>query len=138
AVAGSSGWVYPRWGYHPAMFASLQQLGSLVIDIDRNRLDAKFLRETGAIDDSFTIIKGEGPEPLRLMSLQFSFGRIVARWKSIAGHNYQLQWTPDLGKVPWDALSNVITATGATTFSTNLLPDGLTQAFVRVVEIPQK
>jgi hypothetical protein len=30
----------------------------MVLDVDGNQLDAKFLRETGAIADSFTIVKG--------------------------------------------------------------------------------
>ncbi len=42
---------------HPAMYASFARLGSLVIDVDGNRLDARFLRETGVIDDYFTIRK---------------------------------------------------------------------------------
>jgi hypothetical protein len=33
------------------------QLGSLVLDIDGNRLDATFVRENGAVDDYFTILK---------------------------------------------------------------------------------
>jgi hypothetical protein len=42
---------------HPAMFISFQQLGSLVLDVSANRLDAHMIRETGAIGDYFTIIK---------------------------------------------------------------------------------
>lgn len=42
---------------HPVMFTSLRRLGSMVLDVDGNRMDVKFLRETGAVDDSFTIIK---------------------------------------------------------------------------------
>ena len=42
---------------HPAMFYSALHLGSLVLDINGNRLDAKMIRETGAIDDYFTIVK---------------------------------------------------------------------------------
>ena len=45
------------------MFISLDELGSLVLDIEGSRLDARFLRETGEIDDSFTILKGEGGPP---------------------------------------------------------------------------
>ena len=63
AVAGSSGQASGGTLNHPAMFISLNQLGSMVLDVDGNRLDAKFLRETGAIDDSFTIIKGAAPTP---------------------------------------------------------------------------
>ena len=32
----------------------------MVLDVNGNRLDAKFLRETGAVEDYFTIIKGPG------------------------------------------------------------------------------
>ncbi|MEO8348372.1 MAG: fibronectin type III domain-containing protein, partial [Acidobacteriota bacterium] len=63
AVAGSSGQASGGTLNHPAMFISLNQLGSMVLDVDGNRLDAKFLRETGAIDDSFTIVKGTAPTP---------------------------------------------------------------------------
>jgi hypothetical protein len=61
AVAGSSGQTSGGTLNHPAMFISLNNLGSMVLDIDGGRLDAKFLRETGAIADSFTMIKGGAP-----------------------------------------------------------------------------
>jgi hypothetical protein len=61
AVAGSSGKTSGGTLNHPAMFISLNNLGSMILDINGNRLDAKFLRETGAIADYFTIIKGTAP-----------------------------------------------------------------------------
>jgi len=45
---------------HPAMFVSLYRLGSFVIDVDGNKLDATFLSETGERLDYFTMIKGKG------------------------------------------------------------------------------
>ncbi|MEO8616243.1 MAG: metallophosphoesterase, partial [Luteolibacter sp.] len=42
---------------HPAMYASLLSLGSLVLDINGTRLDATFLRNNSSTPDSFTIIK---------------------------------------------------------------------------------
>ena len=42
---------------HPAMYVSALHIGSMVVDVDGDRLDAKMIRETGAIDDYFTIIK---------------------------------------------------------------------------------
>ena len=60
-VAGSSGSATNTVEPHPAMYIQMMKLGSMVLDVNGNRLDAKFLRETGAIDDSFTIIKGEAP-----------------------------------------------------------------------------
>ena len=56
-VAGNAGHVNPV-GPHPAMFLSLSRLGSLVVDVDGARLDVRFLRDTGFIDDAFTILKG--------------------------------------------------------------------------------
>ena len=58
AVAGSSGQTSGGALNHPAMFISLNNLGSMVLDVNGAQLDAKFLRETGAIADSFTILKG--------------------------------------------------------------------------------
>ena len=67
-VAGSSGKVSlqneksAKRGYldHPAMFLSLPRLGSLVLDVNGNRLDATFLSETGERLDYFTMLKGKG------------------------------------------------------------------------------
>jgi hypothetical protein len=64
-VAGSSGQATSGTINHPAMFYSALVLGSVVLDFNTNRLDAIFLRETGATNDSFTIIK-EGTYPPRL------------------------------------------------------------------------
>jgi len=41
------------------MFVGLSSLGSLVLDIDGRRLDARFLDETGAVRDRFTILRPE-------------------------------------------------------------------------------
>jgi hypothetical protein len=39
------------------MVHSLDVLGSLVIDVDGDRLDARFLDDLGAVRDTFTIVK---------------------------------------------------------------------------------
>ncbi len=43
---------------HPAMFISLDTLGSLVLDIEGNRIDGTFVTDNGSVDDYFTLIKG--------------------------------------------------------------------------------
>lgn len=58
AVAGSSGKISGGSLDHPAMYISLNQLGSLAIDITGNRLDAKFITSTGSVADYFTLLKG--------------------------------------------------------------------------------
>ncbi len=57
-VAGSSSKTGGGSLDHPVMFISLNVLGSLVLDVDDNRLDATFLQSTGAVRDTFTILKG--------------------------------------------------------------------------------
>jgi hypothetical protein len=56
-VAGSSGQTGFGSFDHPAMFISRPRLGSVVLDITGNQLDATFLRQTGRINDTFTILK---------------------------------------------------------------------------------
>jgi predicted RNA-binding Zn ribbon-like protein len=58
AVAGSSGKISGGTLNHPAMFISLNALGSMVLDVNGGQLDAKFLTDTGTVADSFTMIKG--------------------------------------------------------------------------------
>ena len=57
-VAGSSGKTSSGSLDHPVMVTSMRQLGSVVLDIDGNRLDAKFIDDDGAIKDYFSIMKG--------------------------------------------------------------------------------
>jgi hypothetical protein len=56
-VAGSSGFMSGGSLNHPAFYISTNQLGSMVLDFDGPRLDAKFIRENGEITDFFTISK---------------------------------------------------------------------------------
>ena len=56
-TAGSSGHATGGALNHPAMYISFNNMGSLVLDVDGPRMDVKYLRETGAIDDFFTVLK---------------------------------------------------------------------------------
>lgn len=57
-VAGSSGQISGGSLDHPAMFISLNLLGSLILDVEEDRLDGTFLTSTGSIEDTFTLVKG--------------------------------------------------------------------------------
>ena len=63
AVAGSSGQASGGTLNHPVMYVSLDNLGSMVLDVSGDRLDAKFLRENATVADSFTIQKTPGNMP---------------------------------------------------------------------------
>src|SRR2546425_460889 len=57
-VAGSSGQTSGGALDHPAMYLSLNVLGSLVLDVNGPQLDAKFFNSSGSVQDHFTIKKG--------------------------------------------------------------------------------
>ncbi len=69
AVNGSFAQVGGGTLAHPAMVRSLAVMGSMVLDVAGDRLDARFLDSTGVARDSFTIVKGVaplgGPSPRR-------------------------------------------------------------------------
>lgn len=56
-VAGSSGKLGNGKLNHPAMAVSLKKLGSLILAVNGNRLDATFLDSGGGVGDYFTIVK---------------------------------------------------------------------------------
>ncbi len=57
AVAGNAGQLTGLKLEHPVMTASRFELGSMILDISANRLDARSINDQGAINDHFTIIK---------------------------------------------------------------------------------
>ncbi|NVJ59386.1 MAG: metallophosphoesterase [Gammaproteobacteria bacterium] len=71
SVAGASGKT-SRVGNHPAMFMALSELGSVVIDVNGDRLDMKYLNSRGKVRDNFTIQKSSdgGENPGESNSLQ--------------------------------------------------------------------
>jgi len=57
-VAGNAAQVSGGPLNHPVMVQSSNVLGSLVLDVDGERMDARFIDDQGAVRDSFTIVKG--------------------------------------------------------------------------------
>lgn len=93
AVVGSSGWTSGGALNHPAMHVSLNELGSLVLDINSNRLDATFLRETGATNDSFTIVKVNSTTSLRILSATVNgSGHCTLTWAAVGGLRYRVSY----------------------------------------------
>ena len=63
SVAGSSGKISGGSLNHPAMFLSLNTLGSLVIDVAGNRMDVVFIDDAAAMQDIFSIEKTPDTAP---------------------------------------------------------------------------
>lgn len=103
AVAGSSGQISGGTLNHPAMFISLNNLGSMVLDINNDRLDAKFLRENGTVADYFTIIKGgtvtptAPAAPTGLSAIAASASQINLGWADNSSNEdgFRIERSPD-------------------------------------------
>ncbi len=133
-VAGSSGWATFSTGTHPAMFLQELETGSMVIDIDGPVLEAKFLRETGAIDDRFTLIKSDTAQPFRITRLQSVNQTIAIHWRSESGISYQIQISDDLDSDSWSNIGAPVLATGNACRSAIEVPVQSSKKFFRIIK----
>jgi hypothetical protein len=131
-VNGSSAWnVNCCLGLdHPAMYRSLAEIGSLVLDIDGDTLQGTFLRGDGVIDDYFTILKSG--TIVRIVSITVDDGIATLSWTSTQGRHYQVEFTSDLA-AGWQPAGNPIEAAGPLTTVGNV--SGTPQGFYRVLQI---
>ncbi len=100
-VAGSSGQTSGGLLNHPAMFVSLNVLGSMVLDVNDLRLDAKFINNNGAVADYFTILKGSGAPTITTTSLPD--GTVNAAYSShvnATGGTSPYTWAIASGQLP--------------------------------------
>ena len=63
SVVGASGQVSGGTLNHPAMFLSLNELGSMIIDVSGQTMDIKYLNNNATVRDYFTISKNTTPTP---------------------------------------------------------------------------
>ena len=87
-LAGSAGQATGGSLNHPAYFSSLNELGSLILEVSGNRLDGKFIATNGAILDYYTLLKPDQnpPAPYHLTALATNASSIM------------LEWTPGLAR----------------------------------------
>jgi hypothetical protein len=131
-VAGNSSSYEGFDGHHPVMFTGeLPMIGSVVLDINTNRLDAMYLTSTGGIADSFTIIKGN-PVPLQFSSFVIQNGNVIAGWKSVPGKTYQVQRSDSFQTPNWQPIGAAVVATGATTTWTNAITSAAPLGYFRI------
>ncbi len=111
-VAGSSGQVSGGSLDHPVMFFDQLTLGSLVLDINGPVLEAKFLRETGAIDDYFTLIKGNFDLPLQLWARAEPDGTVIFTWSTRPDKYYAVERSWSLTQPDWNIVDVAIKGNG--------------------------
>ena len=108
AVTGSGASLGGGLLNHPAMYYSTNALGSMVLDIHANRLEARFIRENGVVDDYFTMINGA--IPFRVISTAMTNGTVTIRWNSVADRNYRVEFASELASPEWADVSGNVRA----------------------------
>ena len=120
---------------HPVMFYSVLELGSLVLDIGGARLEGRFLRENGEIEDTFTIIKAmpAAASGFRVTSVSVEKSVVSLRWSSTLGSRYVVQRSTSLTNPDWVPVSGSLQADGSSTTWNGPVPPGANHLFFRVV-----
>src|SRR6185503_17263282 len=138
-VGGSSGQATFGTLDHPAHYKSILQLGSVILDIDGNQLNGRFLRSTGATEDNFAIIKQtaapDSSRP-RVMIASSQGEQFTLSWTARRGARYAVQRTLSLDTPAWESVGDPITATGTLETWTANVGGGPPASFYRIVEVP--
>lgn len=111
-VMGSSGLVSPGPLGHPVMVHSANALGSLVMDIGSDTLKARFLRETGVIEDSFTLVKNPALALPRIRFVGVRDGLFTLRWTTVSGGIYRVLRRRTFDR-PWAVAADNLAGSGA-------------------------
>jgi len=84
-VCGCSGQALGGTLDHPAHFLSLNELGSLVIDVNKGRLDVRFLTTSGDFSDHYTLVKERLPAaPVGLAARPGGPDSVLLSWMNAA------------------------------------------------------
>ncbi|MBI5388169.1 MAG: metallophosphoesterase family protein [Verrucomicrobia bacterium] len=136
AVMGCSGFLGPGVYGHPAMVYTANALGSLVVDIDRDVLRARFLRDTGVVDDYFVIVKGSQPPAARITSARIEGGQIHLTWETVEGFRYRVYRRPTLTTLR-EQVSEDLVADGFQLRWSGLVGPGRATAFYEVETVAE-
>jgi len=130
AVAGSSGQTSGGTLNHPAMYVSLNELGSMILDIEDKTLDVKFIDSNGYIRDYFTLVKDSNFTstvpivPSLLSASVLSFDRVALSWSDNSNNETGFEIERSLDGISWSTLASVsaniftYTSTGLTASTT--------------------
>jgi hypothetical protein len=127
SVAGSSGQTSGGTLNHPAMFVSLNVLGSVVLDFSTNRLDFQFVNSSGAVQDYFTVIKGGAPNPPTGLSAVAGDAQVALSWNaSGAATSYNVKRSTTPGGAYTTIAPNITT----TSYTDTTVANGTTYYYV--------
>jgi hypothetical protein len=128
-VAGSSGQISGGSLNHPAMFLSLNVLGSLVLDFQTDRLDLNFVDSTGAIRDNFTILKAAPTIPAPPTGLTASPGnnQVALSWNASSGAT---SYNVKRGTASGGPYTTIAPGVAATSYTDTTAANGTTYYYV--------
>jgi acid phosphatase type 7 len=130
SVAGSSGQTSGGTLNHPAMFVSLNVLGSVVLDFATNQLDFQFVNSSGGVQDYFTMIKSGAPTPPAPptgLTANAGDAQVVLNWSASSGatsYNVKRSTTPG---GPYTTIAPNISTTS---FTDSTVANGITYYYV--------
>lgn len=111
SVVGASGQVSGGTLNHPAMFLSLNELGSMVIDVSGQTMDIKYLNNNGTVRDYFTISKNTTPTlpaaPGSLTATAASTSAINLGWADNSNNETGFDIERSSDNINWAALATV-------------------------------
>lgn len=115
-VDGSSGQATFGTMDHPIHYQSILNLGSVVLDIEGGQLTARFLRETGVVQDKFVIVKevDDSQARPRLLSIRSRDGVVGLNWSAQPGARYVVERAVELDSGIWQPISEPLTAESTT------------------------
>ena len=86
-TTGSAGQIANSTLDHPIMFTNMNVLGSVVLDVQDDRLDFRFLNSSGIFQDYFTILKSSGntppSAPTNLLASLIASNQIRLTWANV-------------------------------------------------------
>ncbi|MDB6035027.1 MAG: metallophosphoesterase [Verrucomicrobiales bacterium] len=96
---------------HPAMALNHGGFGSLVIDVNGLSLTARFLRPSGAVDDEFTIDKGQPTTLVPRLGAAAKTNRVLLTWPTSA-LKYSLEQSTGLPPSQWQGVPKPLALVG--------------------------
>src|SRR5437867_1703721 len=128
-VAGSSGQISGGTLDHPAMFLSLNVLGSVVLDFTTNRLDLQFIDSVGSVRDTFAIAKSAVVPPPAPTGLTATPGdnRVNLSWNALSGAT---SYNVKRATVSGGPYNTIATGVATTSFADTTAVNGRTYYYV--------
>ncbi|WP_083940956.1 DNRLRE domain-containing protein [Pseudoduganella violaceinigra] len=112
SVVGASGQVSGGTLNHPAMFLSLNEMGSMILDVSGPTMEIKYLNNNGTVRDYFTISKGNTSPtvpaaPGGLAATAASQSAINLAWTDNSNNETGFDIERSSDSITWAALASV-------------------------------